>query len=263
MKISTDLIPGYINRPGIEFFEKKFFLTAGETDSRGRMPIKLIAARSIEIATDHSNVLGVGYADLAEINLRWVLVRITVEVERYPEINEPYSLRTWIEGASRFFTNRSFLMADAEGQTLARINTIWAAIDSDSREKGSLDRLPKDRLPVTSPLFSISRLPTPSISPDVAAETYNHNFGVTDIDFNRHVNALSYLAAALNTYGLGFYDTHTIRRLDIAFEHECYYNHPVEILVARGCDDSGDDIVEIWNKGENRAAALRFRWVAD
>ena len=79
-----------------------WFLTAGETDARSLMPITLMAARAIETATEHANALGIGYTELAEHRLGWVLARLSIEVLRYPGINETYSMSTWIEGYNRF-----------------------------------------------------------------------------------------------------------------------------------------------------------------
>ena len=47
----------------------KYFLTAGESDAEGRMPLTLVAERIIEVATEHANSLGIGYATLITRNL--------------------------------------------------------------------------------------------------------------------------------------------------------------------------------------------------
>ena len=69
-------------------FIHKFFLTAGECDAEGRMPLTRVAERIIEVATEHANALGIGYAALIKKNLGWVLSRLSIEMKRFPGINE-------------------------------------------------------------------------------------------------------------------------------------------------------------------------------
>ena len=50
-----------------------YFLTAGECDATGHMPVQLLVSRVIEVATEHANSLNIGYANLQPRGIAWVL----------------------------------------------------------------------------------------------------------------------------------------------------------------------------------------------
>ena len=73
-------------------------LTAGESGAEATLPVTLLLERIIEVATEHANLLEIGYEQLNCRGIAWVLSRVSFEMKRYPVINEVYSLTTWIEG---------------------------------------------------------------------------------------------------------------------------------------------------------------------
>lgn len=258
MTINADMIPGCRISPGGEVFEKKFMLTAGESDAKGLIPLRLIVMRAIEVATDHSNLLKIGYADLAEFNLRWVLLKLSADIIRYPEINEIYICRTWIESFNRFFSNRFIEIVDHNAVTIARIHTVWAAIDRDSRALATLSQFPAERFPLFSEKPVLNRLPAPSVRKDESFRSLSHQFLTSDIDFNRHVNAVSYITAAVNCLGLNFYESHTISRLDVSYEHECYYGEPIKIDFGSDSNIDNAFTFELFHPQGKRAAIIRL-----
>ena len=80
----------------VKEYTESYFLPAGECNPQQEMPVTLVARRIIDIATMHANLLDVGYARLVEDGLTWVLSRLSIEMYRYPGINESYSLSTWL-----------------------------------------------------------------------------------------------------------------------------------------------------------------------
>lgn len=239
---------------------KTWFLTAGETDARGLMPVRLVAMRAIETATLHSNLLGIGYADLAARGIGWVLARMSIEMVRYPAINSTYSMSTWIENCGRFLSERCHEMTDADGNILALVRTVWAAIDVEKRTMAPLGNLPEECFPVVERPFPISKLPAlkGAVLNHPDAPSRCHRFSYTDIDFNRHVNTISYLLVAINNHGLDFYDRHSIRRLDATFEHECYYDEDIRITLMPDSRIPGSEITELHRPDGRRVAAVRL-----
>ncbi|MCM1033701.1 MAG: thioesterase [Odoribacter sp.] len=212
-------------------YSREWFLTAGETNARGIMPVTLIAARAIELATLHANALGIGYSNLSEHSMGWVLARLAIEIYRYPGINETYSMTTWIESLNRHFSDRCFEMTDTGGNTLASIRSMWVAIDTQSRSMADLGNLPIGSIPIdTTRKCPLGRCRQPAIAPGTTVETTRYSFKYTDIDFNRHVNTLRYLEAVLNLRPLEFYDSHIITRLEASFDRECHFGDTVELV---------------------------------
>lgn len=241
-------------------YTRTWFLTAGETDARGLMPVTLVASRAIEIATLHANALNIGYSNLAEHSLGWVLARLTIEMVRYPSINETYSMTTWIEGYNRYFSDRCYVMTDANGQPLAHIRSVWVAIDMRSRCMANLSDLERDAFPVVDRECGVLKTPRPVIARGADAAESSYTFKYCDIDFNRHVNTIRYLDLVLNLRPLEFYDSHDIMLLDASFDHECYFGREVKLLTGPERRDQTAEITEIIRDDGERAVGVKIKF---
>ena len=214
--------------------EERFFLTAGESNARGEMPMTLIAERMIEVATGHANILGIGYATLSPLGVGWVLSRLGVELKRVPKINEYYSLRTWIESWNRLFSERCFEFFDGEGNSIGFGRTIWATIDINTRRASDLTRFATSATIANDVVCGMPRLRNHGAFEPTLTEELTFRFA--DLDFNRHVNSVKYIEHILNLWPLEHYDKFRIDRFDIAYRHECLAGQKV-VLAA----DTGED----------------------
>lgn len=219
---------------------KTWLLTAGETDAEALMPVTLVATRAIQLATEHANALGIGYSQLAEEHMGWVLARLSIEMIRYPAINEWYTMSTWIEGYNRFFSDRCYELRDCNDEIIGHIRSMWVAIDMKNRTMADLSTLEKSRFPVLDRKCPLPRQRNSVIASDAPATKSAYTFKYCDIDFNRHVNTIRYLDLVLNLYTLDFFDHKRIKRLDAVFEHECLYGENVELLTGRAASGEGE-----------------------
>jgi len=239
---------------------KTWFLTAGETDAHGLMPVTLIAARCIEVATEHANILGIGYADLKEHCLGWVLARLTIEMVRYPGINETYSMSTWIEGYNRRFSDRCFEMTDSDGNIVAYIRSMWVAINMNTRALADLTQVEASRYLTVERYCPVAKDRAPMIEKDAPTEHGSYTFRYCDIDFNRHVNTIRYLDLVLNQRSLEFYDRNCIRRLSVSFEHECRFGETAELITGPAAREPEASVTEI-HVGDRRAAGVKLHFI--
>ena len=217
-----------------------YTLTAGESNAEGYMPLTLLVERIIEVATEHANSLEIGYATLIKQNIGWVLSRLSVEMDSMPEINENYTLTTWIESYNRRFSERNFVITGDGGKTFGYARTVWGA-------RG----------------FATAELPCPMAkTPRIGAlpadtESSNYTFKYCDLDFNRHVNTVRYVELLMNQWPLEHYDHSFANRFDILFHHECHFGEEIE-LRRSGSDNLSD--CEIINHEGIKAIAARFTW---
>lgn len=217
---------------------QSYILTAGECNAQGIMPVTLFGARVIEVATFHANELGVGYDRLIADGLAWVLSRLSIEMYRSPKVNERYTLRTWIEGFNRHFSERDFEMTDSRGEVIGHARSIWMAINIKERCGADLAMLEPLRASVSDRVCPIEKMPRlTALSGDGVQESV-YRFRYCDCDFNRHVNTLRYMELLLNQWDMAFFDSHVVRRFDIAFMHEAKFGEEalVRVLpIADGC----------------------------
>ncbi len=243
-----------------ELYRQSWFLTAGETDARSRMPVTLIAARAIEIATNHANSLDIGYSDLAEHRLGWVLARLTIDVVRYLRINERYSMETWIEGYNRYFSDRCFVMTDEGGEPVAHIRSVWVAIDTATRTMANLSELERGCFPILARECPVDKSPRPMPAKDGPTSRTEYTFRYCDIDFNRHVNTVRYLDLVLNLWPLDFHDSHDIVHLDASFDHECCFGEEVALVTGPERRDHEAELTEILRPDGSRAVGVKLRF---
>ena len=190
------------------------------------------------MATFHANELGVGFARLVENGLAWVLSRLSIEMFRWPRVSENYTLRTWIEGFNRHFSERDFEITGGDGEVIGYARTIWMAIDIRGRQSGDLSMLDALRDTVCDRPCPIAKAPRMTAVPaGDGAVSDCYRFRYCDCDFNRHVNTVRYMELLLDHWDMDYFDTRQVRRIDMAFMHEAKCSQEVTLTVA----DAGDD----------------------
>lgn len=239
----------------IKEFTVDYQLLGGDCDAQGRMPMSLIAHQLIDIATLHANHLGIGFADLFPQGKAWVLSRLSIEVERYPRINEHYAITTWVSSINRRFSERDFRLTDSAGNVFAHGRSVWVTINLADRTLGDLtgtDGLSDVLLDGRhAPIEPFPRL---GATPAESDAYYPYTFTYTDLDTNRHVNSVVYFRLMTNCWDLSHYDAHSIRRVDIAFMHEALYGSTA--LVRRFNRDAAHDEVLITGDDTTHARIL-------
>lgn len=231
-------------------FSREYFLTPAECNPQQRMPLTLLINRVIEVATLHANALGIGYAHLVDYHQTWVLSRVAVEMERYPAVNDTYTVETWVASVNRLFSERDFRFLDGQGRVIGWARTVWAVIDTRTRQGADISRmawLDTVAIPDRCPVAKSARLRPLT---EYAAATYR--FTYCDIDFNRHVNSSRYIELLLNQWSLDFHDRNRLTRFEIAYLREAYYGEPVEVRLTKGTPT----LAELVNDGVPLCRAL-------
>lgn len=237
-------------------------LTAGESNAGSVMPVTLMTQRVIETATDHANILGIGYATLAPRGMAWVLLRVSIAMKRWPGINEHYSLTTWIEDWNRLYSDRCFEVRDGDGNVIGHVRTLWAAIDVDKRTPVDLSVLDAERFTNTDTSLVCpvprQRKMLPVADGEIAAD---YTFAYCDIDFNGHVNSTRYIEHILNLWSPEFFAGHPIASFEIAYLHECHYGEQAHISAALTAGSTPVAAIDVVCEGR-RAVSARIAFVA-
>lgn len=217
-------------------YTESFFLAPGECDAERRLPLSLLTMRLIQVATYHANSWGIGYADLVKDNQTWVLSRVTIEMKRYPIVNETYSLTTWIENFNRHYSERNFAICDSLGDEIGYARTVWVIMDINTRTGADMSKFECIAQNISSRVCPIS----PQSKIRLNSDNQRHGtyrFKYSDIDFNRHVNSCRYIDLLMNQWNLEFHDMHVIKRFEIAYMREVKFDESVAI----GIDETSLD----------------------
>ncbi len=104
-----------------------------EVDLTKKATIFTLGDCILHAAGEDADQIGFGVRELQRKNMTWVLSRMAVEVYRFPEEYERYTIGTWVGEISRLMTTRNFVVHDADDRRIAAASTCWAMIDMQSR----------------------------------------------------------------------------------------------------------------------------------
>lgn len=225
--------------------KQSFFVSANEANAQGVLGLPVLVTNIIDIATRHANALHIGNPDMTDSGGGWVLSRLTVEMQHWPEVNTEYSLTTWVESWNRHFSERAFAITDADGNICGYARTIWMVIDTETHRNLGLSHLslPAEMIDGTGVPVERQTRHVPLLTPSdpatqrqwlAATEPVRHyRFKYCDIDYYRHVNTVRYVMLLLNQFSLKEMDAHHLRRLELSFMREARYDMTVDILCHR------------------------------
>lgn len=192
-------------------------------------------------------------------NCGWVLLRMSIDVERLPRQLETITIRTWISDVNRLASTHNFEVLDEKGTIIARSSTIWAVIDLTTRKTLSFGDYPDfceqkvDReLPFEGepPL----RLTTPEMF-----GRYTHQVLYSYIDGNGHTYSINYLRMALDTLEIKELTTSRRVRIDMNYMHETHYGERLTILT----DHAPNPLFEIQAEDGTPAARILITWKSE
>ena len=189
----------------------------------------------LNAADFHSGERGFGMTYLNLQHKTWVLSRLAVEMDEMPQSYDRFYVETWVEGAMRYFTSRDFAITNAEGKTYGYGRSIWALIDTDTRQPTDILSIKDGAITQyvetekSCPMDKGSRVKMGQKAELVRTlDTYYH-----DVDVNGHVNSVKYIEHVLDLFPLDYYRTHKLRRFDIAYVAETYQGDQLHIYRER------------------------------
>jgi acyl-ACP thioesterase len=196
-------------------FQETFKIRASEIDFNQRATLPAICNLLQEVAGNHARELEFDITDLQKDKLTWVLHRIHVQMDRFPEWRETITIKTWPSSGDGLRAYRDFLIIDENGNIIGKSLSYWLIMNIKSRRPA---RIPKKILEM-APENANHVLPvTDATFPKIDQPDYLEEFQVrkTDLDLNRHVNNVHFIEWALASLP----NDATVNEIDIQFTAE-------------------------------------------
>ncbi len=111
-----------------------------EVDSEGLLTMAALINYFQDCSTFQSEDLGVGVENLKGRHLVWVLSFWQIVVERYPKLGERVVIGTSPYDMKGFLGYRNFWMEDEEGKIVAKANSLWSLLNTDTGKPVSVPR---------------------------------------------------------------------------------------------------------------------------
>ena len=220
-----------------------------QVDYTGGLSFGFLANKMLITAGNHANERGFGKERLSADGKTWVLSRLVIEMDAYPNEGEKYFVETWVEGVNRLFTSRNFRVLDKENNIIGHARSTWALIDIETRQPADLTTL-YDGEPCL--IKGVSRARVTATEP-----TGEFMPLYCDIDYNGHLNSVKYIEHILNELPLDIFRTHSIHRVEGSYSAECFYRERLTIYIDKKADDHEYD-VEIRKDGGEVACRAKI-----
>lgn len=197
---------------------ESFTIRASEVDKTGKATLPSICALFQEVAGNHALKLNFDITQLHEQGLTWVLHRMDIKINRYPNWREKIIIETWPAAGDALRAYRDYKILDEEGNLLGVCLSYWMMINLKSRKP---TRMPKEVLELRlSDIDHVLPVKSDRIKQFEEADVQK-KFIVrkSDLDMNEHVNNARYVEWLMETYDES--KAYLVKNIDIMFMQEC------------------------------------------
>lgn len=237
----------------------EFVIDAYSADFRGKATLPMIGGYMLQCATKHAEERGFGYSYMTMNNRVWVLSRMTIEMDKYPQNDTIFIVKTWVSDVNRLFTQRFFSFEDEKGNKLGYAKSLWAAIDINTRKptnvlelKDLVDFINKDE---PCPIEGIDKVVIPD---EGKKEIHSFKVEYSDIDINKHLNSMKYIEHLVDAFDIDLFTKKEINKIEINYLSEGKYGTTIKINHSPLVDES---IFMLEMKNENTVVATsRVIW---
>ena len=228
-----------------------------DADASNRGGIVTICKFLQESAWNHANHLGFGYRTANEVNEVWVLVRLLVKMERYPDWGETITIRTWPRGMEGLLALRDFEVLDAQGIRIGAAASQWFIIDSETR-KPKPSVIVRDIIPLATGEAILDENPEKIHIHDPLPFQYTVKARYGDIDMYQHVNNTRYLQWALNLFPEEQLRTRHLSMMMIEFLAESKLGDEINLF----CDPQTNPTFArgVRQEDDKTIFRVKFRW---
>jgi acyl-ACP thioesterase len=204
-------------------YETKITLYNSYFDLNNNLSAKSILNIFQDVASIHGEKIGVGYLDMLNKNLYWVLSRIKFDIVKMPQINQTVVVKTWPHEKGKIDFDRDISIFSENGELLIKGTTKWCVIDTISRKLQRTENVtysgeihPEKNY--EDKFFKITL-------PEQKFKTkFNYTVLYSDLDHNQHMNNTNYANLILNAT-----ENKKFSHFEINFLNECLENDVIHI----------------------------------
>jgi acyl-ACP thioesterase len=212
----------------------------------------------LDAASIHAQQREFGYEHISKDNMVWVLSRLSIQMDEYPNQNQGVTVETWIETVFRFSTQRCFCFINQSGKIIGYARTVWAALDMQTRRPIDITAWRPDMLQYVEaekicPLEKINKI----LPVDGIESSMGYTVRYSDIDINKHMNSVKYIEHAVNTFDLDMFKEKIIHKFEIVFLAEGMFGDKLKLYKQ---NLSENEYIIDTKKGEESICRCRIIW---
>ena len=195
-------------------------------DKSDTMTLSTVFGFFQDVAVGHAESLGLGREDMARTGQVWILARMSVQVDGRPRYGETVTVRSWPRSWEKLFALRDFDISNSAGDTVIRARSCWIIIDIEKRRPMRPQAI-MESIPTNDGLDALSFTPRALEERPSLQKTAENRAMYNDVDYNGHVNNVSYIRWIENSLEPSLLERAKRSRLDINYMTEV---HPGEAV---------------------------------
>lgn len=199
-------------------FEQNYRVSVSHVGISGEITNTGMLSILEDIACKHSDTVGLGLMDIPVTHLSWVLLAWKVKILRRVSYGTNLRVTTWAKAANKFQTCRDFEVFDENGSVVCIATSKWALIDT---QKESITRITDEIISLYCPeernVFEDSEL-SKIVAPESFSSEYTYVTQRRDIDVNKHMHNLNYLAVAYEALPEAVYTQMQFNHIEIMYK---------------------------------------------
>jgi len=207
----------------------RFSVCTYEVDKNKTMTLPALVKLLHEAAMQNVLRIKLSVWDLEPHGISWALLRMRIEISRYPKLGEEIEIVTHPSGFDRFLTHRDYRVFDLEGNEIARSSSTWLLMNLETRK---IARLPKfvlafsDQMPPQSDCLT----PPPSTLPELGQIVHSMQTEVQwhELDWNGHLNNMYYVQWMMEAAGAERLEEEEVSELDILYKQEAILGETIK-----------------------------------
>ena len=218
----------------VMLYETKFYVHAVDTDLKDKIRPASVLSYFQDAASVNAVELGVGYHDLLDLNLYWVILYEEFEILKDIEWGEVVRTRTWPKSRTRLEFEREYELRNNQDELLVKGISTWCVISTETRrlERGDSVIFKGEYYDYTNYHEKLNRKMKLQITePDM---TYDYKVLYTDLDHNLHLNNAKYLDVIYNMHA----NDKKVKKVRISFVNEAHVGETLHILYKH--EEQGD-----------------------
>jgi len=222
-------------------------LRASDFDKNETLTPRAILELFQDAAGAHAEEIGIGFHELLNKNLLWVITRTKFVIEKKIERYSTVKIKTWPLSPQRFIFRREYVMYNADGEVAVRGSADWMVINSETRTLTSGESVfPANAEYITELSLDEKLRKIRDIEGEVTESAATPKF--CDIDLNGHVNNTRYADFAINAINP---DKRKIKSFQIDYHKEVLEGEELKLTVTENAETY---VV----KGENTEGEKKF-----
>ncbi|MBN1125993.1 MAG: hypothetical protein JXA82_13375 [Sedimentisphaerales bacterium] len=212
---------------GVDIWQPEFTVKTYECGPEKTIRLPALMQHMQEAAATHAEQLGFGIEKLEPIHSFWVLWNLRIGMQRLPQWNEVYTIRTWPSSGSRVVATREFVGMDRDGNELFTAGSQWMVVNQKNRIPRNLCKLDIENLNIGPATYSagMERLEPRGDYQIIETMQVPHSA----IDMNGHVNNTEYVHWTLDGLVREGLHKESIRTMQIIFLSEVFESDIVSI----------------------------------